>query len=141
MKVPYYLFLVLLFVISFGDTYGSEKVVNSPSREKIYSAIRKGQEAAREIATTNRATTYSSLLTLNVSNTIVVALLAAAGAFYYGGVPFFSIRRSITGLWDRWDSGFSDMWQSGLSGLGDAIQALTPVVQEAIRVYNERNSL
>ncbi|XP_063882985.1 uncharacterized protein LOC135112474 [Scylla paramamosain] len=114
------------------------------AKDRDYNAKVTPEEGTKELAaSSNRATTYSSLLTLNVSNAIVVALFAAAGAFYYTGIPFVSIRRSVSDFWDSFgivdfmDSGLSRVWDSGLS---DALAALVPVVQEALRVYSETYS-
>ncbi|XP_045117237.1 uncharacterized protein LOC123507946 [Portunus trituberculatus] len=132
MKLYYLTLSLSAFVVTATLTHAKDTDHNA----RITPA--EGTEAL--VASSNRATTYSSLLTLNVSNAIVVALFAAAGAFYYTGIPFVSIRRSVTSFWDSFgiadfmDSGLSRVWDSGLS---DALATLLPVVQEALRVYSE----
>ena len=138
MKLNYTTTIYLLVVILItSEAYTPKENEDNPiisSNERIDS---------RQVFKPSRATTYSSLLTLNVSNAIVVALVAAAGAFYYGGIPFVSIRRSVSSIWDSmgvynvFEYGLADLWDSGLS---DAVTALTPVVQEALRVYSESYS-
>lgn len=75
-----------------------------------------------------RATSYSSLLTLNVANVLLLGIITIAFAYYFGGgIP---LGRSLPS-----GEGESDLQQL-TSSVKKAVSSLMPVVQEALRIYH-----
>ncbi|KAK3860620.1 hypothetical protein Pcinc_033341 [Petrolisthes cinctipes] len=71
----------------------------------------------------SRATSYSSLLTLNVANVLLLGIITIALAYYFGGgVP---LGRSLGGV--------SELH---VSSVRKAVLSVMPVVQEALKIYH-----
>lgn len=76
-----------------------------------------------------RATSYSSLLTLNVTNVLLLGVITIAFAYYFGGgIP---LGRSLSPS----EGGGSDLQQL-TSSVRRAVSSLMPVVQEALKIYH-----
>jgi len=111
---------VFIVVVS-GDATTQKKILNEISDYDDAPVGGLLSEVLGNLVWSARATSYSSLLTLNVANVILLGIIVIALAYYFG--DGFA-RRSYSGV-----------GEINLDGLMSAVTSLTPVVQEALRIY------